>query len=334
MSSVLVLDAGALIHKQSFPVDCSLLTTSAVLAEVKDPRSKLHTELLPQTLTTKIPTAASIKKVRDFARKTGDLGFLSPNDISVLALVLEESEASGIQIRTDPVTSAADTVDQAKNVKFNWNGEDNEDGWVDVNNFHKIKDSVSSIDTPTNNSHEKSVAIVTGDYSVQNVSLQMGINVQSYEGLRVRFCKQWGLLCVACWGITRDTQKAFCPTCGIDALRRVSITTDSDGKVTMAGGRPKKPQLKGTIYSIPKRKGGRDNNRPIYAEDEIFIGGRFRQLQKEQRNYEKMLEERLTLGGLDEIKEFDSRSLAPKLVAGCGRRNPNAGNFKWPNKKK
>lgn len=351
---ILVVDAGAFIHKQALPTDdsVSLLTTSGVLKEVRDPSSRLHVALLPQTLKERVPTADSIRFVREFATKTGDGGFLSANDVGILALAVTVARESGVAIRERPVLSAADAAAQERAQAFRWNPEkedeaensdkdgssSSDDGeWITVQNFSKLK---SAEEVKTSEEKLEGVFLVTGDYSVQNVSLQMGIPVLSYEGLRIRSVKQWGLLCVACWNISRDTQRAFCPSCGTDAIRRVAITTDAEGKVALAGGRPRRPQLKGTIYSIPKRKGGRDPNRLILAEDELMIGGRDRALKREQRQFAKVLEERLAIGGdNDDFSLARNGSLtafahAPKVVAGYGRRNPNAGNFRRPASKK
>ncbi len=51
--------------------------------------------------------------------------------------------------------------------------------------------------------------------------------------------------------------KVFCPTCGNNTLKRVSISVDAQGTV-MAFLNPKyKISTRGTKYTIPKPTGGR-----------------------------------------------------------------------------
>ncbi|OAA59162.1 proteasome maturation ans ribosome synthesis protein [Niveomyces insectorum RCEF 264] len=98
----LILDTGPLI-KNDPPLSTLLaqaevlVTTPEVLAEVRDPttRARVDTMLRP-FLTVRAPKPASVQFVREFARKTGDLGVLSRQDINVLALTYEvECERNG-----------------------------------------------------------------------------------------------------------------------------------------------------------------------------------------------------------------------------------------------
>ena len=362
-SQVVVVDAGALIHKQRLDeLTAKLYTTSGIMREVRDPASRRFVSLLPAQIAEKAPTAEDIKVVRDFATKSGDVGFLSGNDIGLIALAVGLARENSVELRERPVTSSHQATAAARAESYTWTPErvpvlkqsqeeetacdneeeddvessDSEGGWVTPENYSALK-SGGGVDAVEMEDEKFVVSVMSGDYSVQNVCLQIGLGVVSYENLRIRSVKQWGLMCVACWNITRDTQKAFCPSCGNDSVRRVAITTDAQGQVAIAGGRPRRPQLKGTIFSIPKNRGGRDPNRPIFAEDEIFIGGRHRDLRRKARHFEKELEEKLALGKDDDAFVFaqgQSFSGAPKLVAGYGRRNPNANNFKRPTSRK
>jgi RNA-binding protein NOB1 len=68
----------------------NLLSTPSVIAEIRDEaaRSRVDTLYLP-FLTLCTPKPESIKIVRDFARRTGDLSVLSSTDIEVLGLAYE-----------------------------------------------------------------------------------------------------------------------------------------------------------------------------------------------------------------------------------------------------
>ncbi|RBR16859.1 uncharacterized protein FIESC28_06774 [Fusarium coffeatum] len=98
----LVLDTGPLI-KNDPPANTlrakaeQLYTIPAVVSEIRDAatRARVETTLLP-FITLRSPNPASVKVIRDFARRTGDLAVLSKPDIDVLALGYElECERNG-----------------------------------------------------------------------------------------------------------------------------------------------------------------------------------------------------------------------------------------------
>lgn len=98
----LVLDTGPLI-KNDPPANTlrakaeQLYTLPCIISEIKDAatRSRVETTLLP-FVTLRSPKPESVKVIREFARKTGDLAVLSKPDIEVLALGYElEIERNG-----------------------------------------------------------------------------------------------------------------------------------------------------------------------------------------------------------------------------------------------
>lgn len=84
-----VLDASALLTGRQFPGE--LATVPGVLLEVR--RHGL-TPPLEAVLETQVrvlsPTTASQKRIRDAAEKTGDVRRLSPTDLELLALALDQ----------------------------------------------------------------------------------------------------------------------------------------------------------------------------------------------------------------------------------------------------
>lgn len=99
----LVLDAGPLI-KNDPPVSTLLAQAhelytipSVIETEIRDAatRARVQTTLVP-FLTLREPRPASVRFVRDFARRTGDLDVLSRPDVALLALAYElECERNG-----------------------------------------------------------------------------------------------------------------------------------------------------------------------------------------------------------------------------------------------
>ncbi|BGP13155.1 hypothetical protein JCM10213_000267 [Rhodosporidiobolus nylandii] len=105
-------------------------------------------------------------------------------------------------------------------------------------------------------------AVLTGDYAMQNVALQMGLNVLGSGGKRVKEVRTWVLRCHACFKLCKNPDKRFCPSCGGATLLRTSIT--------YVPATPQNPQgyilhlkanynyrLRGTQYSLPNPKMGR-----------------------------------------------------------------------------
>ncbi|GAA5857660.1 hypothetical protein JCM8547_004320 [Rhodosporidiobolus lusitaniae] len=120
-------------------------------------------------------------------------------------------------------------------------------------------------------------AVLTGDYAMQNVALQMGLNVLGSGGKRVKEVRTWVLRCHACFKLCKNPEKKFCPSCGGATLIRTSITY-----VTAT---PQNPlgyilhlksnfnyKLRGTQYSLPNpkmgRAGGGANAEIITREDQ------------------------------------------------------------------
>jgi len=83
-----VLDATAFFVER--PVEGELFTTPEVVAELVDLRAKCRYEALLATgLTVAGASSESIAKARGAAKKSRDIGVLSPTDLSVLALALD-----------------------------------------------------------------------------------------------------------------------------------------------------------------------------------------------------------------------------------------------------
>ncbi|GAA5919294.1 hypothetical protein JCM6882_007828 [Rhodosporidiobolus microsporus] len=145
-------------------------------------------------------------------------------------------------------------------------------------------------------------AVLTGDYAMQNVALQMGLNVLGSGGKRVKEVRTWVLRCHACFKLCKNPDKRFCPSCGGATLLRTSIT--------YVPATPQNPQgyilhlkanynyrLRGTQYSLPTPKMGRAGGGPqaqiVTREDqkEWIKGVRSAEVkrEKEQRALQKAM---------------------------------------------
>ncbi|XP_075522805.1 RNA-binding NOB1-like protein [Primulina tabacum] len=117
---------------------------------------------------------------------------------------------------------------------------------------------------------ESSVACITSDFAMQNVLLQMGLRLLAPGGIQIHELHRWVPKCHACFKVTTDIGRIFCPKCGNGGtLRKVSVTVNENG-IVLAGRRPR-ISLRGTKFSLPLPQGGRDavTKNPILREDQL-----------------------------------------------------------------
>lgn len=113
------------------------------------------------------------------------------------------------------------------------------------------------------------VKFITSDFAMQNVIIQMGFQLLNLDGMRLTRVKRFKLLCKSCNWMNKKTDKMFCDKCGAATLAKVSVYLNDNGEVTYFKNPKRKINLKGTIYSIPKQKGGRGCKDLILREDDL-----------------------------------------------------------------
>jgi RNA-binding protein NOB1 len=111
------------------------------------------------------------------------------------------------------------------------------------------------------------VEIVTADFAMQNVALQMGLRLTAPDGRRISEAARWALRCGACAAVTAEAGRLFCPRCGNAALDRVRVVVGARGAEQF--GVRRKHVLRGTRFPLPKPKGGRAAD-IILAEDQLI----------------------------------------------------------------
>ncbi|KAI9278706.1 Nin one binding Zn-ribbon like-domain-containing protein [Phascolomyces articulosus] len=197
--------------------------------------------------------------------------------------------------------------------------------WITPDNIEEYKATELGV-TPEELKKPKNltVACMTSDFAMQNVLLQMNMNLVSTGGHRITKVKNWILRCHACFAVTSNMEKKFCPKCGNASLQRVSCSTNSQGQVTYYLKKNYQYNLRGTKYDIPKPQGGRQVNNIVLRED--------------QREYVKANQNKGKKGVLDMFDPdfiplagkpgIDDRFVGNNMfgtdVIGFGRRNPNA----------
>ncbi|ORZ18184.1 Nin one binding Zn-ribbon like-domain-containing protein [Absidia repens] len=201
-------------------------------------------------------------------------------------------------------------------------GDDGE--WItpeNVDEFNALKLGVTPAEFRRMNVMD--VACMTSDFAMQNVLLQMNLNLVSTGGHRISKIKNWVLRCHACFTVTGDVEKKFCPKCGSATLMRVSCTTNSKGETRYHLVKSFQYRLRGTKYDIPNPKGGRKANNIVLRED--------------QREYVKAQETKSKKKIVDlfdpdfvplysnmETKTMNNNMFGTDVI-GFGRRNPNQG---------
>ncbi|GBG90588.1 hypothetical protein CBR_g50931 [Chara braunii] len=149
-------------------------------------------------------------------------------------------------------------------------GHDDELFWGSVHSEAGGDDGHSSYAQPLLSSFQSSVACITLDFSMQNVILQMGLRLITVDGVRIKQVHRWALKCHACGLVTYEVTRLFCAKCGNGGtLNKVSVTVGPDGTTHVAVRR--RISVRGTRYSLPLPKGGREGSvkNPILREDQL-----------------------------------------------------------------
>lgn len=164
---------------------------------------------------------------------------------------------------TNCINTEFEGINNMKNQK-NEDHDDEEEGWITPSNIENVKKEMncSTIDVPI------IVACITTDFAMQNMLIQMGLKVVSVDGMQIRKMKTFILRCHACFKITSDMNKKFCPNCGNQTLKRVSVTINEDGTKSVNINFRKPINIRGTRHSLPLPKGGKHADNPILFEDQ------------------------------------------------------------------
>ena len=299
---IIILDSGAII-KGNFSFDFqndSLYTIPQVLQEIKDEKSQEYLHTLD--LKVKNPRPECIQEIINFSKSTGDLASLSKTDIRVLALTLEmEKDLGSNTIKTTPTTRLSNG-DKTSDASGFGSGD-----WITPENIHtQPKDDLPQV----------KVACCTTDFAMQNILLQMRMNLITVDKVRISKIKNWVLRCHACYKITKDMEKVFCPSCGNNTLIRTSYSIGKDGDMILFLKKNFQYNNRGCKYSIPLPKSTRNGLEMILREDQKEYSKALKNYQKQNRITDPFDLDYMPLDGI-------SKQHVGKPVIGNGRRNVN-----------
>jgi RNA-binding protein NOB1 len=219
-----------------------------------------------------------------------------------------------------PVGAEAETKEEAATEKDD--GDDGEGAWITPANLHKqIRPPVKPTEP------ESTIAVITTDYAMQNVLLQLGLRLLNLRGRSIRSIRNWQKKCHACGTLSPDMSREFCSACGGHTMIRVNVTVNKAGLVRYWHG-SRHLNLRGTIYSIPMPRAGRHANNLKLSED--VIDERIRKgggLMGRTGDGGKARGEKTPSQLFDDGIEFGLGKTGPNSndhVFGYGRKNPNA----------
>ena len=161
-------------------------------------------------------------------------------------------------------SSSAELDPEIPKVEHTREGSDSSDseGWITPRNVekHQARD-INGSTIPIPKDQPIQVALLSGDFAMQNVCLQIGLNLLSPSLQRVRNLKTYILRCHACFANEKNMSKQFCSRCGKPTLTRVSCSTNSKGEFKIHLKKNMQWNHRGDRYSIPKPVSGAANGK-------------------------------------------------------------------------
>ena len=228
---------------------------------------------------------------------------------------------------------------------------DDDGDWITPTNLQEtiLKDNNETVKDLAKE-EQIAVAISTGDFACQNVSMQIGLKLMNHvSGKQIRSVKNFMYRCHACFTMVPmpklGERKHFCPKCGGDTLLRCAVSIDNvTGKITPHLKRNFQWITKGQVYlmasplskNTQKKQGkaGHQHNKEnrhkdlqepvILREDQREYTDAVREDAWRRRRNEKMLQEFVGGGSADNIiSPFGTSHRLNGVRVGRGR-NANA----------
>ena len=99
------------------------------------------------------------------------------------------------------------------------------EGWITPSNLKRQQAKDQNVGTAPSKGIAKpiQVAIITGDFALQNVVLQMNLNLLSSSMFRITNVRNYILRCHACFATTRVMSKQFCERCELSITLTIII---------------------------------------------------------------------------------------------------------------
>lgn len=223
------------------------------------------------------PASEAVFEDPEVPRETASAGEVAEISTQLASASLKsESEA-----RTEGATAKVNSALHPAESQEGSDSDSDSDGWITPSNLKKkqAEDAASST-AQSPEPKTMQVGVLTSDFAMQNVILQINLNLLSPSMSRIKNLKTYVLRCHACFHVSKDLSKQFCPRCGQPALTRVSCSTNANGEFKLHLKKNMQWNNRGNRYSVPKpvhgsangriKGGGKDGwgNELILAEDQ------------------------------------------------------------------
>lgn len=174
---------------------------------------------------------------------------------------LENLNFTDGDLQRDDAAAPGPELPEVEQVEANTESSDSE-GWITPRNVkkHQAKD-IDGSTAPIPEDQPIQVALLSGDFAMQNVCLQIGLNLLSPSLQRIRNIRTYILRCHACFAKEKDMSKQFCSRCGKPSFTRVSCSTNSKGEFRIHLKKNMQWNHRGDRFSIPKPVPGSANGK-------------------------------------------------------------------------
>jgi RNA-binding protein NOB1 len=165
--------------------------------------------------------------------------------------------------QAEPTSTAESTQEEdAEANEDDASDSDSDGGWITPSNLaQKQAEDALPEASPTTPLKKMQVAVLTTDFAMQNVILQINLNLLSTSLMRIKNVRSVVLRCQACFLVCKEMNKQFCPRCGKPSLTRVSCSTTASGEFKLHLKKNFQYNSRGDRFSIPKAVHGSSNGR-------------------------------------------------------------------------
>jgi RNA-binding protein NOB1 len=164
--------------------------------------------------------------------------------------------------QAEPTSTAEPTQEDAAENEDDASDSDSDSGWITPSNLaQKQAEDALPEASPTTPQKKMQVAVLTTDFAMQNVILQINLNLLSTSLMRIKNVRSVVLRCQACFLVCKEMNKQFCPRCGKPSLTRVSCSTTASGEFKLHLKKNFQYNSRGDRFSIPKAVHGSSNGR-------------------------------------------------------------------------
>lgn len=164
------------------------------------------------------------------------------------------------EVSTENTDENANNEANEEKLEAEYDEDDDCGDWITPDNIAatiaKEEDS-EEVEAEATSATKSPCALASGDFAVQNVALQLGMNLMNtMSGLQIRRLRNYMLRCHACFALVPipkdNTPKHFCPSCGGATLRRVAVSVNSEtGKITPHLKKNFQWRTRGNVFSMP-----------------------------------------------------------------------------------